>query len=221
MARSDCLPGCGCVDCCCCACCCKHCEIIFKCGSPKTESHPSGCDCGGGTPFFDDQFKIPEFEPIRILSGGKCSIPCSDVTVSMSASCCLLCAGAGVTAKGPGTISGGVSGSGMCAPFILTLNGGSGPVVVNDGDSVSVSVSSGNADCDCCCVFSQCKIGTYPNCDTLSMFRKYIYKNGKIILNQSYLNSKLNLARQVKQGIRPTNRPVKPKTRPTKRKLMF
>jgi len=217
MATSDVVNGCGC-PCCHCACCCKHVRLTFKAGCPKTADFPQGCDCAEPPAELRNEFQYPDFEPIYGLSETTCCVPCGDLMVSVSSTCCLKCSGNAITAVGPGTVSASLSGTNDCGPYTVMVNGSVGSVRVNDGDGVSITLQPTNGEC--CSVVTKCEGGTYPNCDSLSVYRKYIYKNGKIVLNPEYLKDQLNLRRQINSGgMKPTNRNIKAKNRMIKRKL--
>lgn len=207
-------------DCCKCCCCCKSVQLTFKCGSPKSEFE-QGCDCGNSE-FLKGGFEFPKFE-IKIQDTGKaCSIPCGEVIVTVRSTCCLKCVGNSIEAIGNGTVSASVdSGSvDQCEPWVVQINGSSGPVAVFDKQPVNVTLTS-NGDCDCCCEDPTCSCcEEFPDCDSSSL--KYTYKNGKIYIDTKYLKDKLEAIKQAR-SLSPTSRPIEKQTRPIdpKRRKIF
>ena len=170
-------------SCCKCCCCCDSVILKFKVGSPSTPEFQQGCNCS--TPLLGN-YPFPNFDENEIRIQSVASIPCTDLIVTVSSTCCLKCSGGSVVAVGDGIVSAGInSGAEDCGPYTLTINGSAPPIVAHDGDGLNVVVSAANPDC---CVIGpdECQDATWPDCSSFSSSSLYIYRNGTLYLNPKY-----------------------------------
>ena len=146
---------------------------------------------------------IPEFSSapiknngfIQSMSSGNCSIPCIDVTITVSISyCCLIISGGGLTSVGQGQVSASVSPSsaGDCGTLSAQINGSSGSVWVDDNTSINISLVISGGICPC----ASCLISVEDPCASayaMKMYRGIIKTRSSVILqlNTSEIKRKL------------------------------
>lgn len=202
--------------------CCETAEMVFECGSQSFSGFPEGCAStvtplmplsAQGVPNPIASQSLPTFSRKPITSrydefvfalAGTCSIPCTTVTVTLTASggmCCLEIVGvfpsATVYAVGDGTVTANwtpTSGD-ECGDFTVSVNGtpmtfSGDSVSVSDGSTISVTVESGTSPTCCPCA----QIETNDPC--ASPF--WIIINGKRYLNKKALIEKANQIRRAR-----------------------
>lgn len=189
--------------------CCDSITITYQCGSTAGQYPAEGCSCVySGINFHGILYKkknlppMPSFdlenkthsESVFILYD--CSIPCSNITVTLTTSgCCLYLSGQSVYAVGSGDVSASLSSrcAGNCGNLNLILNGTKrNSVSVSDGDLISVSLIPQNSNCCQCCE-------VHRSCGSTSVWLLKQKNNKKfLVLNKEKFIKRLNILRTIK-----------------------
>jgi hypothetical protein len=194
--------------------CCDSVLIYFECGSTKTESYSMGCDCIYDAitlhgVLFKKKNNIPSMPAFNLSQdensefvfglylGVQCSIPCSQVMVTLTTTgCCLYLSGQTVYAVGSGSVSAQISASSVqgCGEIKVQINGIETTTIdVEDGDAINVTVvPSEPACCNCCEVARECT-------STGSMWVLKEVNNKKFLsLNKNKFIKRMNILRREK-----------------------
>lgn len=206
--------------------CCPTVTIKYECGSPRQFDFPQGCAgtaaIAASTSNIEVNYEVPNplleneeddlptFKQHSVLDPDNdvvfalaaCSIPCVDVTVTLSivsGACCFDVVGNSIFMVGSGVITASVSpasdspirGSG-CGLFNVTINGSNPPVSVSDGSGVGVSVSAPFSNPPGCCPCNQQSV-TNPCASSL-----YVLKGNKVTLNKTEILRQVNHIRKIK-----------------------